>query len=82
MHVIYEAGEAWSLPCFIEQSKSRESSAISVCWLEFVCCKGVKIGDMVVHQKSMADNRMEAQFKIEVKRKLRLLGVDVWSHVL
>ncbi|XWS40002.1 hypothetical protein CRYUN_Cryun18bG0102800 [Craigia yunnanensis] len=80
--VIDKTGKAWSFPCFIQQSEGIESPVVSVGWLKFLCGKDVRVGDMVcLHQKSMDDNSTCMQLKIEVKRKIRLLGEDICAAV-
>ncbi|KAK6229505.1 hypothetical protein QUC31_002001 [Theobroma cacao] len=87
-----KAGQAWKFPCFIEQSGSLEfvgrkdaranPSAISVRWRAFIHQKDARVGDTVfLHQVSMDDNRMEMQLRIEVKKKIKLFGVDLWAVV-
>lgn len=92
MHAVDKAGQAWKFPCFIEQSGSLEfvgrkdaranPSAISVRWRAFIHQKDARVGDTVfLHQVSMDDNRMEMQLRIEVKKKIKLFGVDLWAVV-
>ncbi|XP_021286331.1 uncharacterized protein LOC110418041 [Herrania umbratica] len=84
INVIDKIGEGWSFPCFIQQSEGIESSVVSVGWLKFLCDRDVRVGDMVfLHQESMDDDSKGtgAQLKIEVKRKIRLLGEDIWAAV-
>ncbi|KAH1099009.1 hypothetical protein J1N35_015930 [Gossypium stocksii] len=57
-------GKAWDFPCFIQQN--------------------VRAGDTVfLHRKPMDGGGGEltasAKLKIEVKRKIRLMGEDIWA---
>ncbi|KAK6240986.1 hypothetical protein QUC31_015340 [Theobroma cacao] len=66
------------------QTEGIESSVVFVGWLKFLCDKDVRVGDTVfLHQKSMDDDctGTGTQLKIEVKRKIRLLGEDIWAAV-
>ncbi|XWS40004.1 hypothetical protein CRYUN_Cryun18bG0103000 [Craigia yunnanensis] len=86
MNVVDLTGNAWIFPCFVQQisdDQSIGSSVISVGWLKFVWNKDVRVGDMVfLQQKSLDDNSSgSTQFRIEVKRKIRLLGQDIWAAV-
>ncbi|EOX98123.1 Uncharacterized protein TCM_006958 [Theobroma cacao] len=84
INVIDNTGKAWTFPCFIQQTEGIESSVVFVGWLKFLCDKDVRVGDTVfLHQKSMDDDctGTGTQLKIEVKRKIRLLGEDIWAAV-
>ncbi|XWS62842.1 hypothetical protein CRYUN_Cryun06bG0045200 [Craigia yunnanensis] len=87
MNVVDNTGNAWTFPCFIQHmsddNQSKESSVISIGWLKFACKKDVRVGDMVfLHRKSLDDdNSTGTEFRIEVKRKIRLLGQDIWAAV-
>lgn len=93
MNAVDQSGNDWTFPCFVQQmmisstdddeQSNIGSSAISVGWLKFAWNKNVRAGDMVcLHHKSFHDdgNTSEStQFTIEVKRKIRLLGQDIWA---
>ncbi|KAK6282656.1 hypothetical protein POUND7_016481 [Theobroma cacao] len=92
INVIDNTGKAWTFPCFIQQTEGIESSqnndeikgpsVISVGWLKFLHNKDVRVGDTVfLYQISLDDNCTGTQFRIEVKRKIRLLGQDIWAAV-
>ncbi|XVF67659.1 hypothetical protein PTKIN_Ptkin10aG0139200 [Pterospermum kingtungense] len=89
INVIDNTGKAWSFPCFIQQISEgmhMEPPVLSVGWLKFVCDKDVRVGDMVfLHQKYAMDDHDDdstcKQLKIEVKRKIRLMGEDIWAAV-
>ncbi|XVE93288.1 hypothetical protein REPUB_Repub01dG0177900 [Reevesia pubescens] len=88
INVIDKTGKRWSFPCFIQiqqtdhQAGNIESSVVSVGWFEYLCGKDVRVGDMVyLHQKCMDDDSTVTQLKIEVKRKIRLMGQDIWAAV-
>ncbi|GMI74535.1 hypothetical protein HRI_001122800 [Hibiscus trionum] len=72
---IDETGKAWDFRCFFLQSEG----IVSIGWLQFLIGKDVRAGDMVfLHRKSM-DGGDGSTVKIEVKRKIRLLGQDIWA---
>ena len=87
MNVVDNTGNAWTFPCFIQQisddHQSIGSSVISIGWQNFAGKKHVRVGDMVfLHRKCLDDNSIGmTQFRIEVKRKIRLLGQDIWAAV-
>ncbi|KAK6240987.1 hypothetical protein SCA6_006376 [Theobroma cacao] len=84
MNVVDSAGNAWTFPCFIQQNNDeiKGPSVISVGWLKFLHNKDVRVGDTVfLYQISLDDNCTGTQFRIEVKRKIRLLGQDIWAAV-
>ena len=88
MNVVDNTGNAWTFPCLIQQisddNQSKESFVISIGWLKFGCKKDVRVGDMVfLHRKCLDDDNSTGtmQFRIEVKRKIRLLGQDIWAAV-
>ncbi|XWS54862.1 hypothetical protein CRYUN_Cryun10bG0126000 [Craigia yunnanensis] len=86
LNVVDQTGNAWTFPCFVQQindDQSIGSSAISIGWLNFARNTDVKVGDMVFfHQKSLDDNSSGSKhFRIEVKRKIRLFGQDIWAAV-
>ncbi|XVF01174.1 hypothetical protein REPUB_Repub04eG0065700 [Reevesia pubescens] len=74
-----KTGNVWTFPCYIQQisdDESKGSSVISIGWLKFASNKDLRVGDMVfLHQKSLDDNPTGSmtQFRIDVKRKIRLL---------
>ncbi|XVE49122.1 hypothetical protein DITRI_Ditri01bG0057000 [Diplodiscus trichospermus] len=90
MNVVDNTGNAWTFPCFIQQiggddhQQSTGSSDISIGWLKFARKIDAKVGDVVfLHRKSLDHNSTgkTPQFRIEVKRKIRLLGQDIWADV-
>ncbi|XWS67968.1 hypothetical protein CRYUN_Cryun04dG0050100 [Craigia yunnanensis] len=87
MNVVDNTGNAWTFPCFIQQisddHQSIGSSVISIGWLKFAWKMDARVGDMVfLHRKCLDDNSTGmTQFRIEVKRKIRLLGQDIWASV-
>ncbi|EEF31712.1 conserved hypothetical protein [Ricinus communis] len=49
-------------------------------WLEFVHCNDIKVGNWVCFLQE-GGHGDTAKFKIEVKRKIVLLGQVIWAHV-
>ncbi|KAJ0091285.1 hypothetical protein Patl1_13700 [Pistacia atlantica] len=74
MHVQDDCGQLWMFSCSI-QNNGEAGCALCVDWLEFVRHKDVRIEDIV------KDEAMGARIKIQVKRKIRLFGQDIWAPV-
>ncbi|TYI95079.1 hypothetical protein E1A91_D02G252000v1 [Gossypium mustelinum] len=73
-------GKAWDFPCFVQPSEG----IVSVGWLRYLSGKDVRAGDTVfLHRKPMDDGggdlTASAKLKTEVKRKIRLMGEDIWA---
>ncbi|GMI73726.1 hypothetical protein HRI_001041900 [Hibiscus trionum] len=91
MNVADNNGSAWTFPCFIQPQKtggdeyqSIGSSVVSVGWMKFATKIDLRVGDMVVlHHQSLDVNSKGSnlQFRIEVRRKIRLLGQDIWTTI-
>ncbi|KAJ0015102.1 hypothetical protein Pint_20352 [Pistacia integerrima] len=80
MHVQDDCGQLWIFRCSI-QKNGDAGCALSVDWLEFARHKDVRIGDEVIFQEIVKDQAMGARIKIQVKRKIRLFGQDIWGDV-
>lgn len=83
MHVHDGCGKQWIFCCsFIHQHVDGFDHFLSVDWLEFVRTRDVRAGDKVIFIEEMKnDEQVEATIKIEVKRKIRLFGKDIWADV-
>ncbi|TYH26220.1 hypothetical protein ES288_A03G233300v1 [Gossypium darwinii] len=73
-------GKTWDFPCIVEQSEG----IVSVGWLRFLSGKDVRAGDTVFLLRKPVDDgggdlTASAKLKIEVKRKIRLMGEDIWA---
>ncbi|GLT63676.1 hypothetical protein SLA2020_362220 [Shorea laevis] len=78
MNALDNTGKAWSFPCSVHHEETT-GTVVSVCWDEFVREKGVRANDKVVlKEKSMAEGTI---FMVDVKRKIRLFGEDIWADV-
>lgn len=78
MNALDNNGKTWSFPCSVYQDES-SGTVVSVCWDEFVRQKGVRANDkVVIKEKSMVEG---TTFMIDVKRKIRLLGEDIWADI-
>ncbi|KAJ0080508.1 hypothetical protein Patl1_23120 [Pistacia atlantica] len=75
MHVQDDCGQLWMFRCSI-QKNGDAGCALSVDWLEFVRHK-----DVIFIQEIVKDQAMGARIKIQVKRKIRLFGQDIWGDV-
>ncbi|OMP01590.1 hypothetical protein COLO4_11748 [Corchorus olitorius] len=74
--------QAWTFSCSIEQHQEI-GLALTVRWLAFVGAKGIKADDEVILQgEFMGSDDMRLQFLIEVKRKIRLFGKDMWGDLV
>ncbi|KAJ0031882.1 hypothetical protein Pint_13600 [Pistacia integerrima] len=81
MHVQDDCGQLWMFSCSI-QKNGDAGCALCVDWLEFVRHKDVRIGDEVIFIEDIVkDEAMGARIKIQVKRKIRLFGQDIWAPV-
>ncbi|XVF45211.1 hypothetical protein PTKIN_Ptkin02bG0186800 [Pterospermum kingtungense] len=90
MNVVDDTGNAWTFPCFLQQISDDDndhqtignSSAISIGWLTFARKQDIRVGDTVFLDRKSLDNDNftgTTQFRIEMKRKIRLLGHDIWA---
>ncbi|KAJ0094029.1 hypothetical protein Patl1_27065 [Pistacia atlantica] len=76
MHVHDDAGLDVYL---LVQQNGIVGDVLCVDWIEFVQHKNVKVKDKVIFV--MEDEAMGGRMKIEVKRKIRLFGQDIWADV-
>ncbi|GLU19260.1 hypothetical protein SLE2022_355210 [Rubroshorea leprosula] len=71
-------GKVWTFRCSSRQTGNHPKPVFSAGWLDFVRVKGLQINDQVVFHKQR-DEASEAEFKIEVKRRISsLMGKDIW----
>lgn len=80
MHVEDDCGKMWMFGCWIQKNDDG-GCALCVDWLEFVRHKDVRVGDKVLLIEEIEDQAMRRKIKIEVKRKIRLFGQDIWADV-
>ncbi|KAI9156850.1 hypothetical protein LWI28_013111 [Acer negundo] len=82
MNVYDDCGRFWVFRCSIQQMGS-EDRVLSVNWIEFVRHKNVRVDDKVIflEETCINDPTTGAKIKIEVKRKIRLYGQDIWADV-
>ncbi|KAJ0093162.1 hypothetical protein Patl1_27070 [Pistacia atlantica] len=78
MHVHDDAGGLWMFRCSVQQN-GIVGDVLCVDWIEFVQHRNVKVEDKVIFV--MEDEAMGGRMKIEVKRKIRLFGQDIWADV-
>ncbi|CAK7357082.1 unnamed protein product [Dovyalis caffra] len=56
--------------------------ARSLGWLEFARQRNVRVDDKVIIQEEIVKNQDTATLiRIEVNRKLRVFGADIWGNV-
>ncbi|KAK8562928.1 hypothetical protein V6N13_018521 [Hibiscus sabdariffa] len=75
MAAIDGTGKALDFPCFLLQVEG----IVSVGWLPFLAGKDVRAGDMVLLHRKWMDDGDDSTVEIEVRRKIRLLGEDIWA---
>ncbi|OMP11637.1 hypothetical protein CCACVL1_00371 [Corchorus capsularis] len=77
-----KSDQAWTFSCSIQQHQEM-GLALTVGWLEFVGAKGIKADDEVILQgEFMGSQDMKLEFLIEVKRKIKLFGKDMWGNLV
>ncbi|XWS54861.1 hypothetical protein CRYUN_Cryun10bG0125900 [Craigia yunnanensis] len=83
LEVVGSTGKAWT---FLGSFHTNEEmgSVVSISWPQFVSEKTLKANDEVVFVgQSMDDDEGPwKKFKIEVRRKIRLFGQDIWGDLM
>ena len=83
LEVIGSTGKVWT---FLGSFHNNEEmgSVVSISWPQFVSEKALKPNDEVVFvRQSMDDDEGHwKKFKIEVRRKIRLFGHDIWGDLM
>lgn len=81
MHVHDEGGRKWMFPCCIKEDENM-GRFLSVDWLEFARLKDVRVGDQfIIHEEIVKHQAAGTLIRIEVRRKIRLFGFDIWANV-
>ena len=70
----------WMFCCTVRRSEITDDGVLSVGWLEFVQRKNLKPNDKVIFPEEI-DHTDKATLIIEVMRKIRLFGQDIWAQV-
>ncbi|MBA0628329.1 hypothetical protein Godav_023083 [Gossypium davidsonii] len=73
-----ENGSTWTFRCYVRNDGAYKKPVLSSGWRQFVLNKGVHQGDLITLYK---DVEAEASYKIEVQRKIKLLGKECWSSL-
>lgn len=74
-HVMDECGQVWTFRCTIRK-KNHPKPVISKDWSKFVSSKHLDVGDKITFSK--LENKVSCAFyKIEVKKPVKLFGVNV-----
>ncbi|TXG53777.1 hypothetical protein EZV62_019033 [Acer yangbiense] len=84
MHVYDSCGRLWIFrSSILQQSTGCEGLVLSVNWLEFVSHKNVKVDDEVIFIEEIIMNGpgVGARLYIQVRRKIRLFGQDIWADL-
>ncbi|OAY39820.1 hypothetical protein MANES_10G124700v8 [Manihot esculenta] len=82
MNVHDQSGQEWIFSCTIQRNDS-VGQFLSVGWLEFVRHKNLAVNDEVIFVEEALENQAvrSCRIKIQVKRKIRLFGNDIWADV-
>ncbi|KAJ6928010.1 AP2/ERF and B3 domain-containing protein [Populus alba x Populus x berolinensis] len=76
------AGHQWSFRCCTRKKDPHPKPVLSSGWIKFVKNRGLKEGDEVIFSVSHNDGAEGTlQFGIEARKKIKLLGQDVWSNL-
>ncbi|GKV21236.1 hypothetical protein SLEP1_g31233 [Rubroshorea leprosula] len=78
MQALDKNGKTWSFTCSVHRDETA-GAVLSVCWDEFVREKNVRANDKVVlKENSTAGGTI---FMVDVQRKIRLFGEDIWADI-
>ena len=75
-------GHRWSFRCCTRKKDVHPKPVLSSGWIKFVKNRGLKEGDEVIFSVPHNDGAEGLQFGIEARKKIKLLGQDVWSNPL
>ncbi|OMO76008.1 hypothetical protein COLO4_25716 [Corchorus olitorius] len=75
-----KSGRIWQFQCTTRTKGFYSKPVISKGWVQFVKFKQLRVGDRVAVYK-LNQNEAQVPYKIEVERKLKLLGKLVWAKV-
>ncbi|OMO94998.1 hypothetical protein CCACVL1_05653 [Corchorus capsularis] len=76
-----KSGRIWQFQCTTRTKGFYSKPIISKGWVQFVKFKQLRVGDRVTFYKSNEHNEAQVPYKVEVERKLKLLGKLVWAKV-
>ncbi|KAJ6715497.1 hypothetical protein OIU85_026943 [Salix viminalis] len=81
MQVHDRNGQAWTFSCTIKRNDS-VGHFLSVGWNKFVRERDLRVDDKVtIQEEAMKKEGSGTWIKVEVKRKIRLFGEDIWADV-
>ncbi|KAJ6309170.1 hypothetical protein OIU76_018709 [Salix suchowensis] len=81
MQVLDRNGQDWTFSCTIKRNDS-VGHFLSVGWNNFVREKDLRVDDKVtIQEEGMKKQGSGTWIKVEVKRKIRLFGEDIWADV-
>ncbi|XVE93286.1 hypothetical protein REPUB_Repub01dG0177700 [Reevesia pubescens] len=83
--VDHSTGKAWTFLGSFVSNEENGSVVLPTSWPQFVSEKSLKANDEVVFvgQSLQVDDKAPLKkFKIEVKRKIRLFGQDIWGDIM
>ncbi|KAJ9174694.1 hypothetical protein P3X46_013310 [Hevea brasiliensis] len=83
LNVHDDSGQEWIFPCSIQRNEDMEH-VLSIGWLGFANHRDIRVGDKVslLVETALKDQATAARIKIEVERKIRLFGKDIWAGVM
>ncbi|XVE93289.1 hypothetical protein REPUB_Repub01dG0178000 [Reevesia pubescens] len=86
MDVVDWFGKAWTFMGSIHSNYEDLGSVVSVSWPQFATEKGIKANDEVIFIGQPLDDDDDhrtpwKKYKVEVKRKIRLFGQDIWGDL-
>ncbi|XVF01172.1 hypothetical protein REPUB_Repub04eG0065500 [Reevesia pubescens] len=79
----HKSEREWTFCCTIRHNDEMtdDGGVLDVGWLEFAQRKNLKPYDEVIFHEEIDIDKDKATLKIEVKRKIRLFGHDIWAQV-
>ncbi|KAE8701607.1 hypothetical protein F3Y22_tig00110540pilonHSYRG00076 [Hibiscus syriacus] len=82
MDVKDSLGQAWIFLCRFHANEEM-GNYFCISWPQFSMEKGLKENDEVIftERPRLEGESPERKFKVEIKRKIRLFGVDMWGEL-
>ncbi|KAF9690223.1 hypothetical protein SADUNF_Sadunf01G0173200 [Salix dunnii] len=81
MQVHDRDGQDWTFSCTVKRNDS-VGQFLSAGWNKFVRERDLRVDDKVtIHVEAMKKQGTGTWIRVEVKRKIRLFGEDIWADV-
>ncbi|XVE49123.1 hypothetical protein DITRI_Ditri01bG0057100 [Diplodiscus trichospermus] len=77
--------KAWNFMGSLHNNYRDMGSVVSISWPQFASEKGLKVNDEVVftvQPREDHDRSPSKLFKVEIRRKIRLFGQDIWGVLM